>query len=273
MSCESPWVVERSERSGRRLESQGGPGGRKHPGGAQRSRPDEVGGPGQLRDDVGCVACMHDDAVDALGLTDVLAEGPDRHACPPLRGPQPGGRMTLSPRRQARGARGACGRDRGGRTARRRSGDGFDPLDPWVSPGRDYVSGLRAGALAGLRARTMAELARGCTRCVASTSTRANPAPCNRSWYCSRVNAPAMQPVQDSMSRRVASSRSGSATTSETANRPPGRSTLAASARARALSVVRLITQLEMTTSTLAVGSGMSSMSPFRNSTLATPAS
>src|SRR5882672_3867528 len=82
-----------------------------------------------------------------------------------------------------------------------------------------------------------------------------------------------MQPVQASMSRRVASSRSGSATTSVTASRPPGRSTRAASASAEALSVERLMTQLEMTTSTQAAGRGMSSISPFRNSTLAIPAS
>lgn len=43
-----------------------------------------------------------------------------------------------------------------------------------------------------------------------------------------------------------------------------GRGTRNASARVRGLSVDRLITQLEMTTSTLAPGSGMSSMWPSR---------
>ena len=68
-----------------------------------------------------------------------------------------------------------------------------------------------------------------------------------------------MQPVQAAMSARVCSSMSGSAITSETANRPPGRSTRAASAMTLGLSPERLITQLEMTTSTLASGSGTSS--------------
>ncbi len=75
----------------------------------------------------------------------------------------------------------------------------------------------------------------------------------------SRVSAPAMHPVQAAMSARVASSMSGSAITSETANRPPGRSTRAASRSTSALSAARLITQLEITTSTLPSGSGTSS--------------
>jgi hypothetical protein len=48
--------------------------------------------------------------------------------------------------------------------------------------------------------------------------------------------------------------------TSETAKRPPGRSTRAASASTLSLSPARLMTQLEMTTSTEARGSGISSM-------------
>ena len=66
---------------------------------------------------------------------------------------------------------------------------------------------------------------------------------------------------------------SASAITSETANRPPGRSTRAASASTLGLSPERLITQLEITTSTLASGSGSSSRYPLRNSTFSTPAS
>ncbi|HZI98232.1 MAG TPA: methyltransferase domain-containing protein [Actinomycetales bacterium] len=69
----------------------------------------------------------------------------------------------------------------------------------------------------------------------------------------------ATHPVHACMSARVASSMSVSAITSETANRPPGRSTRAASASTTRLSAARLITQLEMTTSTLASGNGMSS--------------
>ena len=60
--------------------------------------------------------------------------------------------------------------------------------------------------------------------------------------------------------RRVASSMSGSATTSLTAKRPPGRSTRAASRNTRGLSAERLITQLLMITSTDASGSGISSI-------------
>ena len=73
--------------------------------------------------------------------------------------------------------------------------------------------------------------------------------------------------------RRVASSMSGSATTSDTAKRPPGRRTLAASRNTAGLSPERLITQLLMITSTESSESGTSSIVPFRNSTLSTPAS
>ena len=59
---------------------------------------------------------------------------------------------------------------------------------------------------------------------------------------------------------------------SATAKRPPGRSTRNASWITAALSSARLITQLEMTTSTDASGSGMASMDPFRNVALVTPA-
>jgi hypothetical protein len=69
----------------------------------------------------------------------------------------------------------------------------------------------------------------------------------------------AMQPVHCSVSARVCASMSGSAITSETANRPPGRSTRAASRSTTALSAARLMTQLEITTSTLLSGSGTSS--------------
>src|SRR5688572_11446497 len=61
-------------------------------------------------------------------------------------------------------------------------------------------------------------------------------------------------------------------TTPDTANRPLGLSTRNASAIARSLSAERLMTQLEMTTSTELSGSGMFSISPFRNSTFVTPA-
>ena len=74
------------------------------------------------------------------------------------------------------------------------------------------------------------------------------------------------------MSARVSSSMSGSAMTSETAKRPPGLSTRAASASTLGLSAERLSTQLDTMTSTDASASGMSSMKPFRNCAFATPA-
>ena len=57
------------------------------------------------------------------------------------------------------------------------------------------------------------------------------PPPPARCGTTASVSAPAMHPVQAAMSARVASSRSGSAITSETASRPPGVSTRAAGGR------------------------------------------
>jgi hypothetical protein len=54
--------------------------------------------------------------------------------------------------------------------------------------------------------------------------------------------------------------------------RPPGVSTRYISASTAGLSTDRLITQLEITTSTAASGSGTSSMVPVRNSTFVAPA-
>ena len=88
----------------------------------------------------------------------------------------------------------------------------------------------------------------------------------------SSSSAPAMQPTQSSMLRRISAGTSPRMTTSETANRPPGLSTRKASRKTRSLSAERLMTQLEMITSTELSGSGMFSISPFRNSTFSTPA-
>ena len=55
--------------------------------------------------------------------------------------------------------------------------------------------------------------------------------------------------------------------------RPPGRRTRAISANVASLSPDSTMTQLEMTTSTDASGSGIASMVPWRNSTLVAPAS
>ena len=66
-----------------------------------------------------------------------------------------------------------------------------------------------------------------------------------------------MQPVHAAMSARVASSMSSSAITSETAKRPPGAGRGRPRASTSGLSPERLITQLEITTSTLASASGI----------------
>ena len=71
---------------------------------------------------------------------------------------------------------------------------------------------------------------------------------------------------------RVASSMPGSAITSETARRPPGAARARPRAAPRRLSPERLITQFEITTSTVASASGISSMCPCTNSTFAAPA-
>ncbi len=54
--------------------------------------------------------------------------------------------------------------------------------------------------------------------------------------------------------------------------RPPGLRTRKVSANTAGLSVERLITQLEITTSMVLAGSGIASMVPLRNSTLVAPA-
>src|SRR5437763_741708 len=81
-----------------------------------------------------------------------------------------------------------------------------------------------------------------------------------------------MQPTQSSMLRRTSAGTSPRTTTSETAKRPPGFSTRKASRRTASLSLDRLMTQFEMTTSTALSGSGMFSIVPLRNSTLVAPA-
>jgi hypothetical protein len=64
-----------------------------------------------------------------------------------------------------------------------------------------------------------------------------------------------------------------SATTSLTPTRPPGFSTRAISVSTTGLSVERLITQFEITTSTESAGNGICSMIRFRKCTFVTPAS
>jgi len=83
---------------------------------------------------------------------------------------------------------------------------------------------------------------------------------------------PVAQPVRCSAAARRAGSVASSSMTSQTPSRPPGRSTRNASASTRGLSADKLMTQLEITTSTCPSGSGMSSMPPRRNSAFSAPA-
>src|SRR5215469_11373928 len=98
-----------------------------------------------------------------------------------------------------------------------------------------------------------------------------NPAAASLSRYSVWSSAPAMQPTHSRMLSRTFGLMSPRVTTSETAKRPPGFSTRNASCSTRPLSAERLMTQLEMMTSTELSGSGMFSISPFRNSTFSIP--
>ena len=114
-------------------------------------------------------------------------------------------------------------------------------------------------------------------RCCTVMAVSMKPASVNNARYSSIVNAPATHPAQSSAARICSSEtgnpvRSPSITISETAGRPPGLRTRNASCNACDLSGVRLMTQLEIITSMTFAGSGMFSISPLRNSTLATPA-
>ena len=77
---------------------------------------------------------------------------------------------------------------------------------------------------------------------------------------------------EEPRSARSAGVRWSSATTSEMPRRPPGRRTRKVSANTAGLSMERLMTQLEITTSMVLPGNGMASMLPLRNSTLVAPA-
>ena len=81
-----------------------------------------------------------------------------------------------------------------------------------------------------------------------------------------------MQPAWPPRSSRWAGVRWSSARMSEMPRRPPGRSTRKLSAKTAGRSVDRLITQLEMITSTELSGSGIASIWPRRNSTFSAPA-
>src|SRR5437867_7473985 len=107
---------------------------------------------------------------------------------------------------------------------------------------------------------------------VGSTPISSNPASARSRRYSASSRAPATHPTHSSMLLRTAAGTSPRTTTSDTANRPPGLRTRKASRNTWRLSAERLITQFEMITFTDASGRGMCSISPFRNSTFATPA-
>src|SRR5713226_1530229 len=83
---------------------------------------------------------------------------------------------------------------------------------------------------------------------------------------------PATQPAQASISDLTCAGSGSTSTMSETATRPPGLSTRNASFSTAVLSMARLMTQLEMTTSTAASARGIASMVPLRKVALSTPA-
>src|SRR5918993_2748019 len=112
--------------------------------------------------------------------------------------------------------------------------------------------------------------------CVTSTDTSSKPASRSSFSYSSFSSAPETHPDHASM---LLTNSAGSLpfsprnTMSETANRPPGFRTRNASEITLGLSAERLMTQLEITTSTWSSGSGMSSMWPLRNSVFSAPVS
>src|ERR1019366_5814668 len=118
----------------------------------------------------------------------------------------------------------------------------------------------------------MAECRPLATSCAGLMLMPVKPASVSPSWYSAKDRAPAMQPIGPPRSARSAGVRWSSARMPETPRRPPGRRTRKLSAKTAALSPDRLITQLEMITSTELSGSGIASMWPCRNSTLAAPA-
>src|SRR5207248_10477463 len=83
---------------------------------------------------------------------------------------------------------------------------------------------------------------------------------------------PATQPAQASSADFTSIGSGSISTMSETASRPPGLSTRNASLSTAALSAARLMTQFEMTTSTVAGGRGIASMVPLRKVAFCTPA-
>src|SRR6185295_12522320 len=162
-------------------------------------------------------------------------------------------------------------------------GDGVPLLDPGLID-RQHVGSVRVGHRLGPHARGRGGhgyglSARMIAECTPSPACWAgvmvmlvNPARASPPRYSAKEGAPAMQPARAPRSSRSAGVRRSSARMSEMPRRPPGRSTRKLSAKTAGRSVDRLITQLEMITSTEPSGSGIASICPRRNSTFSAPA-
>src|SRR3954453_1404869 len=132
---------------------------------------------------------------------------------------------------------------------------------PALATGSMTRKPLSAGR-AVLRALTIAPCIPSATSCVNSTVTPPKPVAPRPARYSFFESAPAMQPTYEPRSARSGGVSRSSATTSLTPTRPPGFNTLAISVSTAALSVGRLITQFEITTSTESAGTGISSIIP-----------
>ena len=139
--------------------------------------------------------------------------------------------------------------------------------------GRIGIAGRSVTASSGRVALMIAPCRPSATACVGSIETSTSPTAANPARYSANERAPAMQPLNEPRSARSSALSASSATTSLIPIRPPGRRTRAISASTAALSAARLMTQLLMTTSIEAAGSGIDSIVPRTNSTLSTPAS
>src|SRR5215469_14964471 len=106
----------------------------------------------------------------------------------------------------------------------------------------------------------IAECMPGTASLTSVTDAPASPAAASPDRYSERDSAPATQPTYDPAAARSAWLIPSSATTSAIPIRPPGTSTRNISLSTAGLSADRLITQLEITTSTEASGSGTASI-------------